>query len=541
MNIDIQSDNTNTENVNSMHPSNGQDYSEFRIPNSEFKSVSNSEFSAESRIELTYEQKQDIGLKYILDLLEPASPYGAKLLKLSRFYKSGEKAELERELDNISVMLSALETEPDIVNSIRHSLSALKDISGSIKNCAAGALTEIELFELTAFLLRLKELIPMAESLTGYGEMEGAHFEQVEGPLSILDPKAGGRLSFFVEDSRTEELSRLRREKRALEEKLRSQDADRDSIMAERLAITSCEEQELLSIYAIMSDSLRPMLPILETNIRAAGKLDFAISKALLARRFAGSRPDMGGESLLLDEAVNPEIAEALERDGRGFTPITVEMPLGVTILTGANMGGKSVAIKTIALNIALAQMGYFVLCKKAKIPVFDRIELINRDFSSVAGGLSSFGGEIIRFNEAVTGLREGGISFIAMDEFARGTNSEEGAAIVRSVVKFLNAKNAVTVLATHYDGAAEFASRRYQARGLRSLRDESPLDFLPARDSGADRMSIIVAEHMDYGFTRVDKDADYPRDAMLICRLLGMDEEILSEIELLNSKEALI
>ena len=483
-------------------------------------------------IELTYEQKQDIGLKYVLDLLEPACPYGVKLLKSMRFYKSGEKAELERELDNVSIMLSALETEPDTVSSIRHILSALKDISGSIKNCATGTLTEIELFELTAFLLRIKELIPLAEMLDGYDEMEGARFERVEEPLSVLDPQSSGRLSFFVEDTRTPELSRLRRNKRELEEKLRSPYADKDGIMAERLAIASNEERELLSIYADMTDSLRPMLPILETNISAAGRLDFVIQKALLAHRYSSSRPDMGGESLLLEEAANPEIAEALERNGSGFTPITFEMPQGVTILTGANMGGKSVAIKTIALNIALAQMGYFVFCKKAEIPIFDRVELINRDFSSVTGGLSGFGGEILRFNEAVDGLCEGGISFIAMDEFARGTNSEEGSAIVRSVVKFLNAKNAVTVLATHYDGAAEFASRRYQARGLCSLRQAGTQSVPTGRSADTGRLSRFVAEHMDYGFTRVDRDADYPRDAVLVCRLLGMGEEILNEIE---------
>ena len=486
----------------------------------------------------SFEQKQDIGLSFVLDLLEPACPYGAKLLNKPRFYTPSEKAELENELDNVSIMLSALNNEPEKVAAVRHSLSTLKDVSGSIENCASGALDETELFELTAFLLRVRELIPLAESLPNYENMEGTRFECVKGPLSVLDPKNTGRLSFFVEDSRTPELMRLRRKKRELEEKLRLPEADKDAIIAERIVVTSGEERELLSIYKAMSDALRPLLPILDSNAAAAGRLDAAISKAHLARRFDGIRPQMGGETLAFEEAINPEIAEALNANARKFTPITIELPKGVTILTGANMGGKSVAVKTIALNASLALMGFFVFCKGAAVPLFDRTELINRDFSSTVGGLSSFGGEIIRFNEAVDRLRDGGLSFIAMDEFARGTNSEEGAAIVRGVVKFLNDKNAVTILATHHDGAAEFASRRYQVHGLLSsdvINSNEKSKSISTHAPPSTEFSVLssnLCNYMNYGLVQVDKSAEQPHEALRICRLLGMDKEIINDIE---------
>ena len=496
-------------------------------------------------IGLTHEQRQDIGLRFILDLLDPSCPYGARLLKDQSFYTSAAKDELERELDNVEIMLSALENSPDRITSVRHALSTLKDISGTIKNCSDGCvLTEVELFELTAFLLRIKELIPLAESLAGYDYMEGTRFRAVDEPLAVLDPRGDGRLSFYIEDSRTPKLFRIRHQKRELERKHRlprgGRDAamagrdgavadndgavaDRDAAMAERLAITSDEERELSSIYFAMTEALRPMMPLIEHNAAAAGRLDAAICKALLARRFGAARPAIGCESLAFKDAVNPEVAESLSRDGRLFTPITIELVRGVTILTGANMGGKSVAIKTIMLNTALALMGYFVFCSKGNIPMFDRIELINRDLSSVSSGLSSFGGEIMRFNEAVGRINDGGLSLIAMDEFARGTNSGEGSAIVRGVVEYLDNKNAVTILATHYDGAAEHASRHYQARGL-CLSDARPRTLAGSAVS-------FVAEHMDYSLAEVGKDAPPPRDALEICRLLGMDEEILSTI----------
>ena len=140
----------------------------------------------------------DEDLNYVLDLLEPACPYGAKRLK------SGEIEDLERELDSVARMYGAL----DEIGPVRDALSGLKDVSGTFQRLrrALDPLGEVELFELTAFVLRLKELIPLAEAYE--------RFAPVDGVLRILDPSGSGRLSFYVEDSRSPELQRCRRVKR---------------------------------------------------------------------------------------------------------------------------------------------------------------------------------------------------------------------------------------------------------------------------------------------------------------------------------------
>ena len=111
------------------------------------------------------------------------------------------------------------------------------------------------------------------------------------------------------------------------------------------------------------------------------------------------------------------------------------------------------------------------------------------------------------------------------MDEFARGTNAQEGAAIARGVVRYLSDKKAVTLLATHYDGTAQLAARHYQVRGLRNL---------PEGEHGGgtetDRLRRIE-QAMDYGLIPVENEADCPRDALRICEMLGMEEEILKAI----------
>lgn len=483
-------------------------------------------------IDLTFEQKEDIGVKYVRDLLEPVCPYGVKRLRAEGFYAPERRDALERELENVSLLRGALNEQDQLVSELRHALSALKEISGTLAACEDRALTEVELYELTAFCLRLKAVIPKAEALRCYEKLDGVRFAPVDAALSILDPTDGGRLSFYVEDARTDALRRARERKRELERRAREDGAEREALLRERQDAVREEEDALAVIYRDMSEALRPHLDALRESIDAAGRLDAALSKALLARRFGCCRPEIGGETLRMTDALHPQIAAALEERNRRFTPITIELSRGVTVLTGANMGGKSVAMKTVVLNAALALGGCFVFCASASVPMFDRLELINRDFSNASEGLSSFGGEILRFNAAAESLAAGGLSFIAMDEFARGTNAREGAAIARAAVRYLSGKNAVTLLATHYDGTAEFAVRHYQVKGLKRLTEEGE-----PSGTGADRLRAIE-NAMDYGLIPVESDAACPRDALRICRMLGMDDEILAYIDAENAAE---
>ena len=476
-------------------------------------------------IRLSYEQKEDIGLKYVRDMLDPASPYGVKYLKAEGFYGLARQQALEEELNNIALLRRDLEEAGDAAADLVHALSELKDLSGTFANGMTQALTEVELFELSAFCRRMRELKRLAEKLPSYPQLAGTRLEPVEDALRVLDPAGSSAGGFYIEDDRTPALARARGAKRAAELKMRAAaEEEREELLRQRQEAARQEEDALRAVYAAMSAALRPYLPVLQRDAAAAGRLDADIAKALLARRLGCTRPEMGGGDLVLEEAVHPQVAAALAERGRDFTPITMTLSRGVTVLTGANMGGKSIALKTALLNAALALSGCFVFARRARVPFFDRIEVINRDFSNASQGLSSFGGEILRLKEALENLREGGLSLIVMDELARGTNAREGAQIARGTVNYLADKNAVTLLATHYDGAAEGAVRHYQVKGL-AERDEAA--WQPAGD-GRDGLRRIE-NAMDYGLIEVRPGTECPRDAVAICRLLGLPEEILS------------
>ena len=93
-------------------------------------------------------------------------------------------------------------------------------------------------------------------------------------------------------------------------------------------------------------------------------------------------------------------------------------------------------------------------------------------DLQSIQSGLSGFGSEIVQFQKALAEVEQG-YSLFLLDEFARGTNPDEGAIIVQAVTRYLNDVNAISLLTTHYDKVAEHARIHYQIIGLRDVDPE--------------------------------------------------------------------
>ena len=175
-----------------------------------------------------------------------------------------------------------------------------------------------------------------------------------------------------------------------------------------------------------------------------------------------------------------------------------------------------------------LLQAGFLVCAKKAKMPLFHSVKMLFDDLQSIQSGLSGFGSEIVEFQKALTEVEQGYALFL-LDEFARGTNPDEGAVIVQAVTKYLSEVQAISLLTTHYDKVAEYADAHYQIIGLRDVDPEQIRMELAA--TGEDGVAVI-ARHMNYGLYRVEGKSDCPRDALNICRMLSLKPEILKKIE---------
>ena len=305
-------------------------------------------------------------------------------------------------------------------------------------------------------------------------------------------------------------------------------DAEKDDLRQKRVRICAEEDSEEMKVRRAMGAALAPLADDLMADADTAGRLDFLIQKALFAHRYGGVRPEITDTALELTDMINPELCDLLREQGRSFVPVSISLDRGAAVITGANMGGKSVAMKTVALNALLLQAGFLVCAKKARMPLFHSVKMLFDDLQSIQSGLSGFGSEIVQFQKALAEVEQG-YSLFLLDEFARGTNPDEGAIIVQAVTRYLNDVNAISLLTTHYDKVAEHARIHYQIIGLRDVDPEQIRRELAATNEDG---VAVIARHMNYGLYRVEGRSDCPRDALNICRMLSLKPEILEKIE---------
>jgi DNA mismatch repair protein MutS len=121
-----------------------------------------------------------------------------------------------------------------------------------------------------------------------------------------------------------------------------------------------------------------------------------------------------------------------------------------VFVLTGPNMGGKSTYMRQIALTAIMAQMGCYVLARKANMPIFDRIFTRMGASDDILGGQSTF---MVEMNEANTALQKATeSSLILFDEIGRGTSTYDGMALAQAIIEYIaTITKAKTIFSTHY------------------------------------------------------------------------------------------
>ena len=166
----------------------------------------------------------------------------------------------------------------------------------------------------------------------------------------------------------------------------------------QRTRVCAEEESEEMKVRRAMGAQLAPMVEDLLADAETIGRLDFMVQKALFAVRYGGVLPQITDGALVLEDMVNPELVDLLGEQGRAFVPVSIALDQGATVITGANMGGKSVAMKTVALNALLFQAGFLVCARSAKMPLFHSVNMLFDDLQSIQSGLSGFGSETVSY-----------------------------------------------------------------------------------------------------------------------------------------------
>jgi DNA mismatch repair protein MutS len=189
--------------------------------------------------------------------------------------------------------------------------------------------------------------------------------------------------------------------------------------------------------------------------------LDVLASLAELADERNYCRPELADEPVLsIEEGRHPVLDQTL--------PPGTFVPNGVVmgpedgfflLVTGPNMGGKSVYLRQTALLALLAQMGGFVPARQAKIGLVDRIFTRVGASDELSRAQSTF---MVEMTEAANILNNATPrSLVILDEIGRGTSTYDGVSLAWGITEYLHDNiGCRTLFATHYHELAQLAER---------------------------------------------------------------------------------
>ena len=138
--------------------------------------------------------------------------------------------------------------------------------------------------------------------------------------------------------------------------------------------------------------------------------------------------------------------------DRRVPNDVVIGPPGTLLLVTGSNMSGKSTLLRSVGLNVVLAQAGGPVCAARLVLPPSD-LQTSIRVQDSLELGLSYFMAALARLKGVVDAAeheREGCILLYLLDEILQGTNSVERGIAVRAVARHLLDAGAIGAMTTH-------------------------------------------------------------------------------------------
>jgi len=448
------------------------------------------------------------GLQYVVQQVDVKSAIGR--LHLLRQPFMTDAREISEHLAKTSELLQLLKS-PDksqLLDDIGHALTEVHDITATLNSLTKDfVLDDIGLFEIKKFALLTTRLKELAES----SNLRSFNFTAVEEVVKLLDPEGQKVPHFYIYDAYDAELAALRKEYNVVYKT--------DIQQAEALRLKCVEKED--TIREELTSKLKVFAHTLIANLNITGDLDLSLAKAELSLRLSLCLPVAGKEmGLSFKGLFNPAVADALRKKGKNFQPVNIDMSPGTALITGANMGGKTVLLKSIVLSQYMFQYGFMVPAASAVMFPFRDIMFSFEDEQSELRGLSSFAAEMLKINGIINTSRSHTEVLSLIDEPARTTNPMEGKAIVNALVDIMQELGAVTLITTHYSGI-ESNCRRLRVAGLKT----DIMEGIPGIES--------INDYMDYSLIELPAgritEEEVPHEAINIARLMNIDNDLLA------------
>ena len=290
--------------------------------------------------------------------------------------------------------------------------------------------------------------------------------------------------------------------------------------------ILNAEENIIDLEYKLVCDIkeiVKNAVPALNKTANALSEIDALTSLSVCSEEYSLVRPVLTNDHIINIKNGRHPVVEVVSKSEYVPNDCVMDNGINTLLITGPNMSGKSTFMRQLGIIVIMAQMGSFVPCEAATLPIIDKIFTRIGASDDLVSGESTFMVEMKEARNAIDGATEN--SLILFDELGRGTATYDGMSLAQAILEYISENiGAFTLFSTHYHELTRLDKNFKNIKNVHvsAVENGNQITFLHKVKNGAVDKS--------YGI-HVARLAKMPDE------LLDRAEEILSEYES-NSKK---
>ncbi|OIS38204.1 DNA mismatch repair protein MutS [Staphylococcus cohnii] len=204
-------------------------------------------------------------------------------------------------------------------------------------------------------------------------------------------------------------------------------------------------------LFVQLREQIKTYTERLQKQAKNISELDCLQSFAEIAQKYNYARPAFSEDKTLkLTNSRHPVVERVMDHNDYVPNDCKLDQDTFIYLITGPNMSGKSTYMRQVAIISIMAQMGAYVPCEAAVLPIFDQIFTRIGAADDLVSGKSTFMVEMLEAQKALANATAD--SLIIFDEIGRGTSTYDGLALAQAMIEFVaHTSHAKTLFSTHY------------------------------------------------------------------------------------------